>query len=76
MDLNMLLAPFVKLRVTIVMRSGARHVFLCDKINTVRGEMGLTRMAWEGAKRPPHFIELTNVDLVLTKTVSRWHAYG
>lgn len=72
MDIDSILNWFVKLRVTLVMRSGVKFVFLADKISVVPATLGLSKISWEGARGAPSFIELTQVDLVYWKKVSRW----
>jgi hypothetical protein len=71
-----MLSWFQKLRVTLVLNSGVKYVFLADKITTTRGNIGLSAISWSGASNPPHFIEVQHIDLIETRTVSRWHRTG
>jgi len=70
-----LLRFFFKLRVTLVMRSGARTEFLCDSFITRKSNATgeLVEITAEGARYFPHYTRLEDVALVLKKNVSRWY---
>lgn len=76
MKIRPILDWFHKLRVTLVMRSGERYVFLVDKVTWKRSGdgVGLTELGWEGAKGAPSFVTLSQVDLLFSKRVLRWDA--
>lgn len=64
----------VKLRVTLVMRSGERFTFLADTVEWKAAFplSGLTSLEWTGGVGAPTFVALTQVDLVYWKRVFRW----
>jgi|GEM_PF-5293212 len=67
---------FMRLRVTVHLKSGAKIRFLCTKINVVRNTRNeLTEIKVENTKGWPLYTRLDDISAIQAEHVSRWASY-
>lgn len=66
---------FVKIRVTLLLESGSKVVFLCDRYETQKngGTNRIVSINTFGSRGFPHYTDLGKIDAIYSRKVSRWH---
>lgn len=62
-----------KIRVTLLLASGAKVVFLCDRYETKTDGSRIVNLKTTSHIRFPHHVDVLKIDAIYHRKVSRWH---